>query len=379
MDQRRLICAVLGVMLVSVVPGSAAAQPAEDGPEGTRWDLIGYLDRAEMVAVPWSVEATLELEGGIASGSGGCNGYSGSYELDASALTFEEVLARTSRECEGPRMAVEETFLAALSSVASLAVDDGMLVLSDAAGERLLELERPAIALTPSEVSTSETTIDELRSEADKSTARAQTIQRLRQRISKLESTVERLREQKAEARAAAPNAAERVLLEAVPARIAGTCVPRRDALPAGTVAAVQCKPKSSIVRDMAYYLMESEDASAVLGKRISDNIGRNWKGTCSDGRVGAIYDTPGPSAFACYRNDDGRANLRLVSSATNCRQLVAGGTRLKQPAVYVAVLGEDGNIGKLARWAGSKTPGAHDLTRSIDRPDERWSNMCPR
>jgi heat shock protein HslJ len=381
MDGNRLIgTVILAAALAAAQPGGTAAQSSDPGLEGLRWDLTSYLDGAEVVSVPWDVEATLRLDDGTASGSGGCSPFTGTYQLDDETLVFGEPTASTLVDCDETREAIEDAFLPALSSVAAWSLDDVTLSLLDETGATVLELQQQTIGLTPRDVAALMATIDELRSEADRSEARAQTIQRLRNRVATLEATVERLRSRETGPQPTpGPNAAERVLLEAIPPSIARTCVPRRDELPAGTVAAVQCRPRSAIVRDMAYYLMESDDASAVLSQRIRDNIGRNWKGNCTDGKPGVIVDTPGPDAFACYRNDDRRANLRVVSGATTCRQLQAGETRLKEPAIYAAVLGEDSNIGKLTRWAGGKNPGHQDIIRRIDRPNERWSNMCPR
>ena len=86
------------------------------------------------------------------------------------------------------------------------------------------------------------------------------------------------------------------------------------------------------------------------------------------------------PTKELCYRNDDRRANLRFLEPATECRQLTAGSRTLKAPTIYVAVLGQDGNIAKLARWAtddGQARPSI--LTRFIQQPGSAWSDSCPR
>jgi hypothetical protein len=173
--------------------------------------------------------------------------------------------------------------------------------------------------------------------------------------------------------------AAEKTLLRMIPSRIRRTCVPRRSALARGTVAAVQCRPAARVVRDMAYYLLDGGPADRVFEKRRKD-AGVNKGRRCVSGKPGVSYWIGGmPTSELCYRNKDRRANLRFLEPATRCRQLKVAGKTLKTPTVYIAVLGRDRNIAKLARWA---TDGGHArpsvLTRTIKQPGSRISPACP-
>lgn len=166
---------------------------------------------------------------------------------------------------------------------------------------------------------------------------------------------------------------AERVLLEAVPPDIVDTCVPRRTDLPDGNVAAVQCKPASPIVRDMAYYLLEGDDARAVFDERMREHkVPEGFSQKCRRGKPAYEYATGGLDADGCYIDDNGRANLRSISWITNCRVLRAGSVLLKEPSLYVAVLGEDADIARLSDWS------EQGLSRPIERPDAAFSPACP-
>ncbi len=129
----------------------------------------------------------------------------------------------------------------------------------------------------------------------------------------------------------------------------------------------------------MAYYLMEVNDASTVWQQRMDAYGVKDTPKSCRTGRPDAVYYTGGPEADGCYLNGDGRANLRYVAAATKCRQLMAGATRLKRPAIYIAVLGPDSNLAKLTEWAEPTAfAGSEALTQPIKRPKEAWSELCP-
>jgi hypothetical protein len=173
--------------------------------------------------------------------------------------------------------------------------------------------------------------------------------------------------------------AAERMLLKTIPWRIRKTCVPRRSVLPRGTVAAVQCKPAARVVRDMAFYLLEGGPAERVFEQRRKQ-AGVRRGGSCLSGKPRYGYWVGGmPTAELCYRNSDGRANLRILEPATPCKQLKVAGRTMKVPTIYIAVLGRGGNIGRLARWATGGGRGSPSiLTRRIDQPRSPGSPGCP-
>ncbi len=99
--------------------------------EGTEWTLTSGVDDVPDDAVP-----TLMLDEGVASGSGGCNSFSGGYEVDGDSLTIGP-LAGTMMACEEPKMTVESTYLAALEAADAWAIDGDELVLSSGGDETL--------------------------------------------------------------------------------------------------------------------------------------------------------------------------------------------------------------------------------------------------
>ena len=98
--------------------------------EGTAWAVVSGVE-APADAVPM-----LTLEGGNASGFGGCNTFRGGYELDGDSIAIGP-LAATLMACEEPKMAAEGAYLPALEAADAWAVEDGELVLSTGGEETL--------------------------------------------------------------------------------------------------------------------------------------------------------------------------------------------------------------------------------------------------
>lgn len=99
--------------------------------EGVEWQLAELgANGALGPAVPGS-GASLLLDSGNASGSGGCNSFNGGYDLDGASLTFTP-LASTLRLCDDPSGTGEQesTYFALLAEVDEQAVVDDELVLS---------------------------------------------------------------------------------------------------------------------------------------------------------------------------------------------------------------------------------------------------------
>lgn len=100
-----------------VHPGAGCGDATPGSPlEGVEWVLV----RVEGATVPEGVEATLTLEAEArsASGSSGCNRFSGPYWLVGGSLTFG-ALAATRMGCASPANDVENAYLRALGSVGS--------------------------------------------------------------------------------------------------------------------------------------------------------------------------------------------------------------------------------------------------------------------
>lgn len=261
-----------------------------------------------------------------------------------------------------------------------------MLELTDDDGMVILAFEEAISSLTPSDLAALSEGFDAQGARIDSLEERLGNIRigTLRDRIKELEGQVSELRRQLQTLRTAGSTnprvsfrAEERILLEGIPNAIRKTCSPRRSDNPTGTIAAVQCKPDTPVVRDMAYYLMPAGAASTVFQQRMDQNGVKDGPGQCRNGASDVTYDTPGPGAVGCYVNADDRANIRVVEAASGCSQLRVGDRTLRIPAIYVAVLGHDDDIRGLARWAEPR-PGRSIVTQEVRRPNAPISPRCP-
>jgi heat shock protein HslJ len=95
---------------------------------GTSWEVTSYNNGKQAVvsALTGSSLTVVFNEDGTISGSGGCNNFNGSYEVDGSAITIGP-LASTLMACEQDVMDQEAAYLAALQSAATYQVEGSML------------------------------------------------------------------------------------------------------------------------------------------------------------------------------------------------------------------------------------------------------------
>ena len=105
----------------------------------------------ELTDIPWDVVATLTLDAGQAYGTASCNGFGAGYQLDGKTLSVGEPM-RTFVGCPDARMAVEESYIAALPQVTRWAIDTGVtgdrdLILFDADDEHLLRFSSSGMGL----------------------------------------------------------------------------------------------------------------------------------------------------------------------------------------------------------------------------------------
>ena len=127
---------LLLVLAAAVLAGACGGD--DDGPplEGTEWALASGVD------VPGDADPpTLLLEEGNASGFGGCNTFTGGYELDGDSISIGP-LAGTLMACELQKMAVEGAYMPALEAADAWSIDGDELVLSSG-GEETLRFSGP--------------------------------------------------------------------------------------------------------------------------------------------------------------------------------------------------------------------------------------------
>jgi len=144
---RRLGLAItaLAIALIAAACGSSTASPSASASAGplnlnkTTWLLISYLSPdGTSYTVPSAVTPSLEFDDRTASGSGGCNTFSGPYQLDGENLKLGPI-ATTKVACEEPILAVETAYFAAMNVVNKAALlDNGRLQLWDARGKTTL-------------------------------------------------------------------------------------------------------------------------------------------------------------------------------------------------------------------------------------------------
>ena len=99
-----LIFAVWLALLLSACGGSGAA--GNDPLDGTSWELWAY---RKSKPIPGSI-TTATFEDGKISGSGGCNNYFGSYQVDGKSITITD-LAITEMACMEPAGIMEQESL----------------------------------------------------------------------------------------------------------------------------------------------------------------------------------------------------------------------------------------------------------------------------
>jgi heat shock protein HslJ len=94
------------------IPTAPTTPP--DPLDGTGWQL----EQAESLEIPADLVITVAFANRSITGSGGCNRYSGTYEVDGDDLTIE-LSASTTMACVPRVDAAEQVFLAALADVES--------------------------------------------------------------------------------------------------------------------------------------------------------------------------------------------------------------------------------------------------------------------
>ena len=143
---RKLCIAVLRATLpaafaFALLAGAASAAPGV--PEqvvGPEWRLVSYQGADGQVSDVSANEITIRFGAdGSVSGSGGCNGYRGTYTADATgALALSQVVA-TLRACaDETKTAWETRYFAALQTVSAYKLDGDRVQLVFAGGAGLL-------------------------------------------------------------------------------------------------------------------------------------------------------------------------------------------------------------------------------------------------
>jgi heat shock protein HslJ len=129
----RLPAALAALLAAVLLPACATGGGATAPLEPSAWILSSLPGRD----TPPSAGATLRFERGRASGSDGCNRFSGPYAAVDGRLSFGPNLAATQMACPEPLRGFAAAFGQALARTATYRVDAGALVLLDAQGATL--------------------------------------------------------------------------------------------------------------------------------------------------------------------------------------------------------------------------------------------------
>ncbi|MCA9900922.1 MAG: META domain-containing protein [Anaerolineales bacterium] len=112
--------------------------------EGTNWVLKSLTTESAITSSVIDPEITAVFQDGQLTGSAGCNSYFGGYEIDGSALTLSE-MGITAMACDEARNEREGEFLAALQTVTGYRLDGDKLMLLDADGNTVIEMQVAAV------------------------------------------------------------------------------------------------------------------------------------------------------------------------------------------------------------------------------------------
>ena len=128
-----LAASLLLASCASATPG-ATPSPEPGSIAGVTWLLEDLGGQAPVEGSPVTVHFS---DDGALFGSGGCNRFSGTYELDGATLAVGDALPSTMMACADDVMALESAFFTALTSARGFAVEDETLTLNDESGAPL--------------------------------------------------------------------------------------------------------------------------------------------------------------------------------------------------------------------------------------------------
>jgi len=134
---------LFGIMVVLIILSfSLAGCGAGASIEDVRWILLSYGDPETPYAVLPDTQVTTRFNSGTKQirGSGGCNTYSGEYEIEENSLTLTGPFAVTEMWCGGEIGAQESTYLEILLTAESYEMDDNILLIR--CGDGVLYYER---------------------------------------------------------------------------------------------------------------------------------------------------------------------------------------------------------------------------------------------
>ena len=107
--------AVLGLLAAC-----ASTTGGGDPLAGSAWQL----ESIDGTAIPAEVNITIAFADGQVNGNGGCNSYGGNYQVQSSAITFDQVMM-TAMACMGPEGYIEVTYMQAFGQIKNFTISTG--------------------------------------------------------------------------------------------------------------------------------------------------------------------------------------------------------------------------------------------------------------
>lgn len=117
-----------------------AFDAASAGIEGVTWLLRWQAVGDTQAQTPEGIVVSLRMQDGRADGSGGCNRYSTSYDIDGASIEFAEI-ASTLKACQELAGTVERDYFANLAAVTTWSSNGSTLTFGSAEGYDLLQYE----------------------------------------------------------------------------------------------------------------------------------------------------------------------------------------------------------------------------------------------
>jgi len=112
--------------------------------EDTTWVLESYGEKGNMQAVLEDTEITIEFKSAESnfSGSGGCNNYFGSYEINKNELTIKPPIGATEMACPEPIMDQEQEYLKLLETTETFQIQNVKLIISCSGNKGLFFIKK---------------------------------------------------------------------------------------------------------------------------------------------------------------------------------------------------------------------------------------------
>ena len=106
------------------------------------WRLVSYGNPSSLTPAAPDVDTSIEFKSdGTLGGNVGCNGFGGDYQVNGSAIEFEQITS-TLMFCEGPAGEQETATLAVIGASATFSLDGDTLTITSADGSSAIVLAR---------------------------------------------------------------------------------------------------------------------------------------------------------------------------------------------------------------------------------------------